>query len=1012
MILGAIGLASPAQAQDAPSISSPSGASDVGEAIVVTGSRIVRRDLESASPVTVVGAEEFQLSGAVNVEQVLNTLPQVLPGVTSFSNNPGNGAVTLNLRNLGATRTMVLVNGRRWMFYNTSQIVDLNTIPQFMVEGVDLVTGGASAVYGSDAIAGVANFRLRTDLDGIEAGANYSLTGEGDGARYSFDLAMGTQFSDGRGNVTLYGNYTKRNPIYQAARDFSRFAAGDACIVPGSTNSATGVGTSFGGSLGTCVARGGEVGLIAQGSASTPIATLPNIIGPTNPSGLIFDPTGGGVRPYNPAQDSYNFAPVNYLQLPQERYLVGGYANYEITNSIEAYAEGSFINNSVPQELAATPIGQSVSLQVASPFFDPATQARLAALDAGETICAPAGATCAGPNPTGTLVPAPTANDGYYITNAGFRFVQSGPRNVDANRTAFRVLGGMRGDLTETIRWDAYYSYARTRNAQYQQGNIARSRFAAALNTEFAGGALQCRDASARAAGCVPLNIFGLNQADPAAIQYVTVSSNNVEVSELKNAVASISGSLFDVGMGAGPIGFAVGGEYRETGARYIPDAYLASGDVAGFNAGQPTSGSYDVKELFGELYIPLLRDTFVDRFELTGAARYSDYSLDNVGGVWTYAAGAELSPIPDITLRANYQRAVRAPNVEDLFGGNSTGFPAAIDPCSDRGPATERTDALRQLCIQSGVPANQVFTAGVQPNSQIQANFGGDANLTEETSDTYTFGAVIRPSFIPRLNITVDYFDITVDDAISTFGGGLNSALQLCYTVAQDLTNPICSVFAGMRNSVSGALGETSGGGNVSILSANIARLETSGVDVQVDYSYPLDFSLSGDGSNLSFFFLGTWLDKFRSTAVAAIPERETIGEGSIAGPTPPGTPLPEWRHTARLTYRDGPGTLSLRWRYMDGVEDPRIRNTFVGLTRTGADPALLTTPYIGAMSYFDLTAAVEVNDNVQFTAGVNNILGKQPMVLGSAAEQANTFPGAYDVLGTDFFMSARVTF
>ncbi|TKD52262.1 TonB-dependent receptor domain-containing protein [Sphingomonas baiyangensis] len=984
-------VAAPAFAQEAvPSIQGagvsaevdPRGADQDTGTIVVTGSRIQRPDLTSTSPLTVVSSEEFQLSGATNVEQVLNTLPQVLPGVTGFSNNPGNGAVTLNLRNLGATRTLVLVNGRRWMFYDTNQIVDLNTIPQFMVEGVDVVTGGASAVYGSDAIAGVVNFRLRQDLNGIIMGGQYNITERGDGARYNIDFAMGSDFADGRGNVALFANYTQRKPIFQNQRDFSRFAAGDGCIRPGTTNPDTGIGQNLGGALGTCVSRGGELGLIPQGSASTPIASLPSV---TSPSGLgyIFNPTGGGVTPFLDPDNLYNFAPDNYLQLPQERYLIGAYGNYEVTEGVELFTELSFVNNSVPQELAPTPIGQSVNLQLASPFFNDQTRALLAPLD--------------------------TNNDGYVTTNVGFRFNQSGPRNVDANRTAFRILGGVRGDIAPKLQYEAYYSYARTRNSQFQQGNIARSRFGFALNTSFdAAGNLQCADAGARAAGCVPLNIFGLGLADQDAIDYVTINSNNTEISELQNAVAVVSGSLFNLGLGAGDVGFALGGEYRRMSSQYIPDTFLASGDVAGFNAGQPTSGSYDVKEIFGELRVPIIEDGFIDLLELNGAARYSDYSLGNVGGVWTYAGGVNIAPVPDILFRGNYQRSVRAPNVQDLFGGNSTGFPAAQDPCSDRGPANTRTDAVRALCIASGVPAANVFTRAVQPNAQIQANFGGNPNLSEETSDTYTVGAVIRPSFIPRLNITVDYFNIKVEDVISTFAGGLNSALSLCYTVAQDLSNPICQAFTGLRNPATGALGETSGGGNPNILSANIADLETSGIDVQVDYNMPLGFSLFGNGeSRVNFFYLGTYLDRYRSTAVASIPERVTIAEGSFSG-----NPLPQYRHTTRLTYSDGPASLSLRWRYFGKVQDFRIENTFSGLDRVGTDPALLVNPFVSEVNYFDLTANVDVSDNFTLTMGVNNLFDEKPEVLGSLQEQANTYPGSYDVLGRDFFVGARLQF
>lgn len=975
LLVAAGSFAAPAMAQDQ---SDESAASD-NQAIVVTGSRIARTDLSSTSPTAVVTAEEFLLSGATNVEQVLNTLPQVLPGVTSFSNNPGNGAATLNLRNLGAQRTLVLVNGRRWMFYDTNQIVDLNTIPQFLLEGVDVVTGGQSAVYGSDAIAGVVNFRLRQNIDGIIMGGNYSLTGKGDGARYDVNFAIGTPFADGRGQVTIYGNYLRRESIFQGARAYSRFAAGDGCVRAGTTNPQTGVGVSLGGALGTCVARGGEIGLVPGGSPSTPIATLPGVGGG---NGLIFNPTGGGTRPFLNPEDLYNFAPDNYLQLPQERYLFGGYGSFEITDGIEAYAELSYVNSQVDQELAPTPGGIAASLQINSPFFNAGTQAALAA----------------------AATPADLAL-GRSTQTVGYRFNQSGARNSNQGRSAFRILTGVRGQIVSNISYDLYYMYSRTENTQFQQGNVSVSRYRASLETETVGGVTRCRDAAARAAGCLPLNAFGLGLADPAALRYVTINSTNLETSDIQNIVGSVSGTLGSIFGNSEPIGFAVGGEYRRVSAAYTPDTFLSSGDVIGFNAGQPTSGNYNAKEVFAEVRIPLVNESFIHRLELTGAARYSDYSLGNVGGVWTYAGGGEFAPIQDITFRGQYQRAVRAPNVQDLFGGQSVGFPQAIDPCSSRTPVALQTATIRALCVANGVPAANVFTVAVQPAQQIQAQFGGNPNLGEETSDTFTVGAVIRPSFIPRLNITVDYFNIKVKDTINLFGGGLNSALQLCFTVAQDLTNPICSIFAGARNPTTGALGETSGGRNPPVLSANIAKLETSGVDVQVDYNLPLNFSLTGsDESRLTFFFLGTYLDEYRTTAVAAIPERVTIGEGTIA--------LPKWRHTARLGYVDGPAQISLRWRYNGPGIDSRIINTFNGLVRTEQDPALFPNRRVGAFNYFDLTGSVAVTDNFQLTAGVNNLFNKTPTVLGTAQEQGNNVPGFYDPLGRDFFVSARLNF
>ncbi|SOB86854.1 TonB-dependent Receptor Plug Domain [Sphingomonas guangdongensis] len=980
-------LASPALAQ---SIATPeAGTIDQSQApgdgeIVVTGSRIQRTDLQSTSPVAVVAAEEFALSGAINVEQVINTLPQVLPGLTGFSNNPGNGAVTLNLRNLGTTRTLVLVNGRRWMFFDTTQVVDTNTIPQFLLEGVEVVTGGASAVYGTDAVAGVVNFKLRNNLRGIEMGANYSLTERGDGARYSFDVAIGSSFDDNRGNVTLFANYTERKPIFQSARSFSASAAGEGCIVPGSTNGETSIGQPFpsGIAVGTCLARGGQLGFVPQGSATGPIGTFvaPNAGGVATT--YIFNPSGGGSRVFQDPGDLYNFAPANYLQLPQERYLFGGYGSYEITPGVEFYTELSYVNNTVPQELAATPTGlANVPLFINSPFFNAQTRALLTAQDAAEA--------------------AATRNDGYALSTVSYRFLSAGPRNADQERSAFRILGGVRGTIVDNLNYDLFYSYSRTNNTQRQTGNISSSRYRNALNVEFVPGSttqLQCRDAAARTAGCVPINVFGSGLADPAAVRYVSVNSTNLQESSLKNIVGSISGSLFNLGMGADDVGFAFGGEYRDVFARYTPDTFLASGDVLGFNAGQPTQGGYDVKEVFGELRVPVVRDGFIYQLELNGAARYSDYSLQAVGGNWTYTAGADFAPIRDIRFRGQYARAVRAPNVENLFGGRATGFPAANDPCSDRGPAATQTAALRALCVANGVPANLVFTRAVQPNTQIQSDSGGNPNVQEEVSDTYTVGAVIQPTFIPRLNVTVDYFNIEVRDTIGTIA--LGTALDLCYNVTQDLNSVYCSYFQGARSS-QGALGVGQGGQNPLLGASNLGTTKTSGIDMQVDYNVDLF------GGRLAFSYLGTWLDKFRSRAIDAIPVQTTIAEGTFG--------LPKYRHTTRLTYAAGPAQLSFRWRFNGKTQDTRIDNTY-GLvngvqTRIGTNPAAISRPFLQAYNYFDLTATFDASDQLTFNIGVNNLLDAKPPVLGGS-EQANTFPSFFDVLGRDFFVSARLRF
>jgi len=942
-------------------------------AIVVTGSRIQRTDLESSSPVAVVSAEEFRLTGAVNVEQVLNTLPQVLPGVTGFSNNPGNGNVTFNLRNLGATRTLVLVNGRRWMLADTNQLVDGNTIPQFLLSNVEVLTGGASAVYGTDAVSGVINFNLR-EVEGLELNGTYSLTGQGDGARYQFNGAIGTAFDDGRGAVTMYASYSRRDAIFQGARDFSARVAGDNCIAPGSAD-AQGIGRPFSGGIAVagCAGRGGELGYLPAGSPTGPIGTF------VAPAGtFIFNPTGGGSRPFVNPDDLYNFGPDNYLQLGQERYLGGAYGRYEFTDNIEAYGEVSFVRNEVPTELAPTPTGVNAPLFVNSPFFNDQTRAVLLTNPANATLGAD-----------------------YRNTQVSFRFNQLSNRISNFDRDAFRVLGGVRGDITDDLRFDAYYNYSRTTNTVLQRGNISRSRYINALTVEFVPGStteVRCRDASARSAGCVPINPFGSNLATQGAIDYISVNATNVTTSELINAVGSINGELFNLGLGADDVAFALGAEYRKVRAEFIPDEFLSSGDVLGFNAGQPTAGSYDVREVFGEVRVPILEDNIVHRLELAGAFRYSDYSLPAIGGTFTYNLEGKLAPIEGLLFRGTYARAVRAPNTQDLFGGASTGFPGAIDPCSDRGPAANRTAELRAFCIQSGVPAARVFTPDVQPAAQIQANFGGNPNVLEETSDTWTVGAVIQPTFVPRLNITVDYFNIVIDGTIGTLGGGFANSIDFCFNTIRDPNDQLCQPFFGSRNPVNGALGETAGGRNPLIGSANVGKLENSGIDFQVDYSFPLF------GGDVSLFYLGTWVDKLRNTPLLLVPERVNINEGTFGSP--------EYRHNVRVSYNKGPFLASVRWRHEGSTQDFRINNTFSGIDRVGTAPDALPTPYIDAFNYIDLALSADVSETLQINAGVNNLFDKQPPILGTAQEQANTLPSFFDVLGRDFFVGVNFRF
>ncbi|NCP13729.1 MAG: TonB-dependent receptor [Sphingomonadales bacterium] len=975
---GAI-FATPAYAQDADTVDSMQAPEE--NFIVVTGSRIQQRNVDTAAPVAVVGAEEFTLSGSVNVENVLNTLPQVIPGTTAFSNNPGNGAVTLNLRGLGATRTLVLVNGRRWVSFDTNQVVDLNTIPAFLIESVDVVTGGASAVYGSDALGGVVNFRLKK-VEGLELGGQYSLTERGDGARYQAYGAIGASFDDGRGSATIYGEYFNRESIFQGDRGFSRFALG------GETQ---GDPLQQFGSGALPVARilaPANVAIVADpGSFADNPENFANLAtGSVLRDGLFRAP--GAVSPT--AGDTYNYAPVNYLQIPQERYLFGGYADYEFSDGHRAYGEVTYINNRVAQELAATPITGTTNVNIAavSQFLDPAALAAFNLLDANQQA-ADAQRVANGLDPLFT--------PGVVRANVLRRTTETGSRNTLDERNAFRVLAGVTGAITDNLNYDAYYSYARTRNANVQQGNISRSAFNRGLD------------------GTDPaINIFGPNTLTPEMVQQISIQAQNGDISTVEVAAASVNGFLGSLGFGGDDIGFAIGTEYRRVAAQFLPDTALASGDVVGFNAGEATQGAYDVKEIFAEVIVPLIETDSGLSLTVNGAGRYSDYSLENVGGVWTYAGGVQFRPVEDIMFRGQYQRAVRAPNVQELFGGQAIGFPGAVDPCSSA-PFIAANPGASATCVATGVPAGNVGGGqAVQLNAQIPALFGGNPDLGEETSTSWTAGVVLQPSFVPGMTITADYFNIEVEDFITIAGGNLQGLLNLCYGSAQDVNSQLCQPFVGIRD----ADGRIDVGNPPLIAGVNAANLETSGVDLQVNYASTLPFSLmTGSGSSrFDLNFNGTWTEKYDFTPVTGLPDVDECA-GRFGGSC--GQPIASFKWASRLSVIDGPLTTSVRWRHLSAVDDADDDTNFAdfnGIER------------ISAYDLFDLTFAFEATENVVFSIGVNNIFDTLPgtptfdgievsnrpnsLLLGDNQEQGNTYPSVYDVLGRDFFASIAFSF
>ncbi len=945
----------------ATSLIAPAVAQEEIEEITVTGSRIVRSDLESVSPLQVISNEEFVISGNLNVEQKLNELPLTLPSFGPSSNNPGDGTARVDLRGLGSVRTLVLMNGRRYIPATQSNIVDLNSIPGTLIKQVDVVTGGASAVYGSDALAGVVNFQMIDDFEGVQITGLYDVTTEGDAEKYNLDITIGGNFADGRGNAVVYASYSDRTPLFQGDRDFSSLALRDS-TPPGTTaDSCSGQSSKTG--VGGCLVAGGSSGVPGT-------RTFTGI--PIDPDGIpdsgdeftagTFAPDGSGL-PWVEPDSRFNFAPDNYLQLPQERYLMSAFAHFDLTEMVTAYTELTYSANRVPQELAPTPEFTTVFVNPDSVFFAPSVQAGLDGLRS---------------DTNGDGVIDGNDNAGLFI---GRRMVENGSRQALNNRNAYRILLGAKGDINDEWGWDASFMRSDLTEDGLLNNDVSASRFIQAVAVTDDG--LACQNPIG---GCVPINIWGAGNISQAAIDFVNVGAANVTTIESEIFIATISGEFGGIG-DAGPIGVAFGFERRDDESAFRPDEFLASGDVLGFNSSAQTIGGYNVTEFFGEINIPLLDGvTGAESLTFWAAARASDYS--NIGNVTSYATAINWAPLEQLRLRVGYQEAVRAPNVAELFGGQGNGFPGATDQCSDAGSAvgTGPGDVVYDLCLGQGVAAADigVFT---QANSQIEGLFGGNPDLEEETGETYTAGIVWQP--LDGLDFTVDYFDITVDNAIFVLGGGVNNVIDISFNQVQNASSAFCQAITRRPD------------GNidfVEVINENIGGFETSGIDLAVNWVTDFDAGFFGEGSTLAITLRSTFLD---TADIKPVSELDDINKcagtfGDICN-----EPRPETLVNTRITWLNGPLTASLLWRYLDEVESDRIPND-------GISPSDLSVPYSEAQNYVDLSFAYMFTDAFRMNLGFKNILDETPTFIGTDQEQANTFPQSYEIMGPRVFVSA----
>jgi iron complex outermembrane recepter protein len=942
-LISGLAVAAPAVAQD-------------DDVVVVTGSRIQRTDTVAPSPITNVSAEQLAVVNTVNTEDFINTLPQVVPAFDSTSNNPGNGTATVSLRGLGTTRTLVLVDGMRFVGSGASQVVDLNNIPTALVESVDIVTGGASAVYGSDAVAGVVNFIMKDDFEGVDIAASQETSlGDLDGEITNLSITMGGNFDDGRGNAVISMGYTNRNAVFQGDRGFSSLTNWD----PGPGNAASGFIAGGSSNIPGTRFRGATTSNFGLNTAAVE-AFDGDCVG-NSCSGFFVNEQGQvrGMRFGNP-NDTYNYAPSNYLQLPQERYNISAFATYEVNEHLELYGRGIYANNVVDSQLAPTPAGVTLNVDLADPNI-PAALLALMTNDAGTNN-----------------------GDGTATIRTSRRYEELGTRNSLRDTSSFQLVFGARGDINENWNYDVFANYSRSSISQIQSGNLSVS----ALQD-----AVLCHQ---NAVGCSApyANIFGgpgSISAEGAA--YISRTGAQIDNVELFQTVATVNGALpaFQLPTAEYAPALVLGVEYREASAESIPDSVLGP-DVRGFNSSLPVAGVVDVYEFFAEAEVPLITGkAMVESLSLNAAFRTSEYNT--VGNTETFAVGLGWQINDQVRLRGNFNRAVRAPNVGDLFSPFTNGFPGAGDPCSGGANGSYGPSTIDATCIAAGVPAGQVG-APFQGNAQMEALFGGNVNLGVETADTYTIGAVIEPSMIEGLTVQLDYYNIEIEDAISTVP--LQTLLNECHqTGIQASCDTLYPVGSTNRNPATGELGANGFTPNLSPV--NVATLAVEGIDVRVDYSFGADvIGLPGD---MAITYYGGYMIASDYTTSATSPVIECAGLYGLDC----GEPTPEYKHSMQTSWYTGPFTTSLRWRHIGALD---------------ADPTTLAfvsdlSDDITAKNYFDITFNYDVNETFTATVGVTNFTDTDVPELGStASEQANTWPATYETLGRRLFVGGRLRF
>ncbi len=958
--LGSAALIQPALAQE-----QAAGAANEDEAIIVTGSRLGRRDLDSTSPIVTLPAEILTAQGVPTLETALNQLPQLQPNTTSSTNQSGGaGVLAADLRGLGPERTLVLVDGRRFNPANFSGLSDLATIPDMMLEKVEVITGGASAIYGSDAIAGAVNFTLRRRFEGVQAQYTFGQTDRGDGQSHKVDVMMGVNAPDDRGNVTAYFSYTKRDEVLMGNREFSALPL---------LADANGVFQPFGsGNI-----PGGAIALnAAQLAQINGVPDLNNASGACNTgnAGVRFTQPGGRPEPFCRLRDQFNYAAPNFLLRPLERYQAAITANYELTNGIEAYGQFFYTNKINAFQQAPEAVNPSSSGQPAGTVLIPNALTNPVLTQAQRDFFA-----------ANTAFFDPDGDGTYTVRGYGRRFEEFGPRTVRFTTSSFNATGGLRGNFDlggNRWRWDTFFQYQQVDEDAERQNLLSRSRTTAGLDVVVnANGTVTCRNQIIP--GCIPVNIFGLDTLTPAMADFLSVDTNTASTFKRTVAGGSVAGDLFK--LPAGMVSTAFGVEYRKDSFTIRPDEVALSNDLAAVQVPPiRNAGSFNLFEVFAEARVPILADVpFFKTLAVEGAVRYADYNT--VGSVLTWRGALDWEVNEWLRLRGNYSRAIRAPNLSELFAPTSQGFIGGRDPCL---AVNNPSAAQKQLCVAQGVPQAFIDTLTVGASQGFGTESGGNRNLQEERANTLTLGAVIRP--IRNLSFTVDYYDIQVKDAIAQVGAQV--LIDTCFASLEGGSTPCQSI---VRDTFSG---------NINFVRApllNVAERRVRGLDVGANYGFALPGMLSiGDDSRLDLSANLSWQFRNATIPIAGLPTIDCAGFYGGACSSDSTRISPGFRAFFGMDYKSGPVSVRNQVRSIGRLE-----------LLPGAPPSQSGT--LGTETYWDISGRVEITKFLAVFGGVNNLLDNQPPVMGFAAGgDSNTNPQLYDVIGRQYFIGIGAKF